>query len=69
MTAKDNARVITDKFYKLQITAGKVPNWEIAKQQSELLCSEVIAVIPMYTGNLNPKWKFWNDTKEQLLKL
>ncbi|QQV91476.1 hypothetical protein M1M25_gp043 [Tenacibaculum phage Gundel_1] len=69
MTPKDNARVITDKFYKIQITAGKTPDWDIAKKQAEFLCSEVIAVIPMYTRKLNPKWKLWNDTKEQLLKL
>lgn len=24
----------------------------------------IIDVLPMYTGNLNPKWKFYSDVKE-----
>lgn len=35
-----------------------------------LICvEEILQAIPMYTGNLNPTWKYWNEVKEELLKL
>ena len=69
MSPKDKARELVNKFYKLQIKNRKNPNWEDAVEQAEFLCDQVLSVIPMYTGNLNPKWKFWDETKNQLLKL
>jgi len=29
-------------------------------------CNEILKAIPMYTGNLNPTWKFWNAVKAEL---
>ena len=29
---------------------------------------EVLKAIPMYVGELNPKWKYWNDVKQEILK-
>ena len=35
-----------------------------------LICvEETLQATLMYTGNLNPTWKYWNDVKEELLKL
>lgn len=34
--------------------------------QSIICVDEVLSVIPMYKGDLNPDWKFWNDVKSEL---
>ena len=31
-------------------------------------CMEVRNVIPMYTGNLNPKWELWENVRLELQK-
>jgi hypothetical protein len=36
---------------------------ETLKNLSIFHVDEILSVIPMYIGNLNPKWKFWNDVK------
>lgn len=69
ISPKDNARAIVDKFYKLQVKNRKNPNWKDAIEQADILCESLISALPMYTGNLNPKWKFWKETKEQLKNL
>ena len=33
-----------------------------------MLVIEVRSVIPMYIGELNPKWKLWEDTRIELNK-
>lgn len=40
-----------------------------AKECSLLHVDEILKEIPMYTGNLNPRWKFWNDVKDELNKM
>jgi hypothetical protein len=40
-----------------------------AKQCALVCIKEILQVIPMYIGNLNPTWKYWNEVKEELLKL
>ena len=37
-----------------------------AKECALIATNEVIDNIPMYTGNLNPKWKFWDDVRTVL---
>lgn len=35
-----------------------------------LICvGEILDDTPMYSGNLNPKWEFWNDVKNELEKI
>ena len=41
--------------------------WQ-AKGCALITVNEILANTPMYTGNLNPKWKFWNDVKLELEK-
>ena len=41
--------------------------WQ-AKKCALITVNEILAAIPMYTGNLNPKWKFWNEVKLELTK-
>ena len=39
-----------------------------AKKCALICCDEIIKEIPMYTGNLNPNWKFWQAVKKELIK-
>lgn len=41
----------------------------LAEKCAIIATEEVLKAIPMYTGNLNPKWKYWNDVKEEIEKL
>lgn len=34
------------------------------KLRSLICCNEVLKALPMYTGNLNPTWKYWDDVKK-----
>ncbi|QQO97008.1 hypothetical protein Nekkels1_1 [Cellulophaga phage Nekkels_1] len=43
--------------------------WEWAKQRAKEQLKELIEEIPMYQGNLNPKWKYWNDVIGELNEL
>ncbi|WP_372937549.1 hypothetical protein [Seonamhaeicola sp.] len=38
-------------------------SWHNAKRTTLFYIDEILKAIPMYTGNLNPKWKFYNDVK------
>lgn len=34
--------------------------------QSVICVDEILSVIPMYKGDLNPDWKFWSEVKQEL---
>jgi len=57
--------------YKYQEYAGA--NYSIFEHDTDtikecclLTVEEVLKAIPMYTGNLNPTWKFWSDVRDCL---
>lgn len=52
LTPKQKATELTQNYDTLALSVAK----------------EVQENIPMYTGNLNPLWKFWEDVKEELTK-
>lgn len=41
--------------------------WQ-ARKCALITVNEILADIPMYTGNLNPKWSFWNEVRLELTK-
>lgn len=41
-------------------------SWWRAKETAQFYVNEILSNTPMYTGNLNPKWKFWNDVKANI---
>ncbi|MEA1848972.1 hypothetical protein U9K52_08630 [Chryseobacterium sp. MHB01] len=41
----------------------------LAKCNALVTVNEVIQDIPMYLGNLNPKYVYWNEVKQELLIL
>lgn len=36
------------------------------KELAEISVRLVLSVIPMYTGELNPQWQYWNDVLEEI---
>lgn len=40
-----------------------------AKQCALIAVEEILKTTPMYTGNLNPKWKYWGEVKQEIEKL
>lgn len=67
-TYRIKARSIVNKIYKplayLGCCGSNDKMWEYAKARAIEQVEQILEVIPMYTGNLNPKWKKWNDIKE-----
>ena len=43
--------------------------FETAKQCALIAVEEILKAVPMYTGNLNPTWEFWNQVKTEIEKL
>ena len=39
-----------------------------AKKCALITANEILQNLPMYTGNLNPKWSFWNEVRLELTK-
>lgn len=37
-----------------------------AKRCALVTVEEILNKTPMYKGELNPEWKFWNDVKKEL---
>lgn len=56
--------------YKFQIIINSDDShYKTAKQCALVAVDEIIKTTPMYLGNLNPKWKFWNDVKKEINNL
>ena len=65
MTSKEKALDLQHRMKDCLYSDGLVD----AKQCALICVEEILKAIPTYTGNLNPNWKYWNDVKEELLKL
>jgi len=63
MTPTEKAKQLIEDFQHY------TPNFISAKRCAIILAQEVQDNTPMYTGNLNPNWKFWEDVKKELDKL
>lgn len=42
---------------------------KLAVQCSIIAVNEIIQDIPMYLGNLNPKFVYWNEVKKELERM
>lgn len=73
LEAKQQAKKMVNAIYqpmgKLTCHISSDKMWEWAKErvseQLELLLSE----IPMYQGNLNPNWKYYDEVRKHLKEL
>ena len=72
MTAKEKATELTEKYICYVAEGNGMQPHVIkyrAKQCALICCEEILKEIPMYTGNLNPNWNFWQEVKEEITKL
>ena len=69
MTAKQ----LVNKFYQplgeLQCRVSSDAMWSYAKQRALEVADMMIADLPMYVGELNPKWKMWTEIRSEILSM
>lgn len=69
LTPEEKAKEIRNKFSN-QIVMANASEWsEPSKQCALIAVDEILKAIPMYTGNLNPTWKYWDDVRKEIGKL
>ena len=56
-------------FKKLKCTNTDQEKWEWSKAIAAKNVSEILDITPMYIGNLNPIWKYWNSVITELANL
>lgn len=76
LTPKQKAADLVDKFLDhawadLELKGDEYSKSlrDSAKQCAIIHVDEILKEIPMYIGNLNPRWKFYNDVKDELQKI
>ncbi len=73
METTTKAKEIVNRIYQplgyldCNVSSGKM--WEYAKDRALEFAHDSWVDQPMYTGGLNPKWKFWKEVKEEIQKL
>lgn len=67
MTAKQKAIELFNKFNKIKMSVSVPLQKKRANQCALIAVNEILKVTPMYIGNLNPLWKFWEDVKNELI--
>ncbi len=73
MKAQEKAKEMVNMIYQplgllnIDNSSDEMWNWskKIAIENTKIIKSQ----IPMYTGNLNPIWKLWNDVENEIIKL
>lgn len=65
---KEKAEEILRAFNKI-LTGDSKSNNENAKKCALLCIDEILKVVPMYVGNLNPTWKFHKDVRTEIENL
>lgn len=69
MTPKEKAVEMYNKCLLYINTENRTDLRIGAKGCCGIWVQEILKEIPMYTGNINPKWEFWNNVKEELQNL
>lgn len=69
MEAKQKAREIWMKFFQKEIELTGNGNGENAYQYAKICVDEILSETPMYTGNRNPKWDYWQSVKQEINNL
>ena len=78
MEVQDKINELVEKFSQHvnpYIGSGMLSNshdgnailWQ-SRKCALIAANEILENTQMYTGNLNPKWEFWNDVKFELEK-
>ncbi len=74
---KEKAQKLVERFgYVFNVSKRRRIIYRINESRKEsaikhalITIDEVLKEVPMYTGNLNKKWKYWNDVKMEIEKL
>ena len=73
LAAKLQAKKMVNRIYqpmsKLMCHVSSDEMWYYAKERTKEELDLLISEIPMYQGNLNPNWKYWNDVISELNEL
>lgn len=68
-SVKEIANEIYSDHYRLiskDLVINKYDAHVLAISHSSVTVEYIMKSTPMYTGNLNPIWKLWNDVKKEL---
>lgn len=70
-TPKEKAKELVEKFedYVFCDKHTELPLKIMQIECAKIAVEEIIKNTDMYNGDLNPKWKFWNDVKSELNKM
>lgn len=70
MTPQEKAVELVDKFSKAQDEDGFInQNKHRHIQCAKIAVDEIIAIAPMYKGNINPDYEYWQEVKQELENL
>jgi hypothetical protein len=69
MDYKEKAEELVDKYYLLLKESKGYYDLPNAIQCALIAVAEILKETPMYTGNLNPKWVYWNRVMDEIEKL
>ncbi len=72
MTAKEKAQELYKSFICWVVGSNDMEQYIIeyrAKQCALITVNEILEEVPMYKGSIYPKWKFWNEVKNELNKM
>lgn len=69
-TYKIKAKSIVNKIYQplgyLRCNVSNDDMWDYAKARAVEQVDQILEVIPMYKGNLNPDWEKWSGIKVEI---
>lgn len=69
LQAKKMVNTIYQPMGKLMCHLSSDEMWEWAKERTAEQLELLISEIPMYQGNLNPNWKYYDDVRKELKAL
>jgi hypothetical protein len=73
LTEKEQAKELVNSIYQplgyLNCQVSSETMWQYAKDRAKEQLDLMLDEIPMYTGSLNPKWKYWDDVRKELKQL
>lgn len=64
LKAKELVNEIYQPLGYLRCMVSNDEMWSWAKDRVREQTKIIKAQIPMYTGNLNPKWKYWDEVEK-----
>lgn len=66
MTGKELINLFYQPLGHLRCGVSSDELWKYAVSRALEVCSMMLEEHPMYTGNLNPKWKKWDDLRKEV---